>query len=67
MTSRLTQSSLCCNSCNDLCQEPHDVIYSLLQSTAGCWNKVNQLILTWQAFADLNAKAPSSGLREMLN
>ena len=38
-----------------------------LESTARCWNKVNQLILTWQAFADLHTKATSSGLREMLD
>ena len=40
---------------------------SILESAASCWNKVNQLILTWQAFADLHAKSASSGLREMLD
>ena len=39
----------------------------MLESTPSCWNKVNQLILSWQAFADLHAKTTSSGLREMLD
>ena len=43
------------------------IIYQLLESTASCWNKVNQLILTWQAFADHHAKATSPDLQEMLN
>ena len=32
----------------------------ILESTASCWNKVDQLILTRQAFADLHANATSS-------
>ena len=43
------------------------IIHSILKSTQSCWNKVNQLMLSWQAFADLHAKAASSGLREMLD
>ena len=39
----------------------------ILESTASYWNKLNQLILTWQAFADLHVKATSSGLTEMLD
>ena len=39
----------------------------ILESTTRCWNKAIRLILTWQAFADLHAKATSSGLREMLD
>ena len=48
---------------------PHSrMIYGMFmfESTANCWNKVNTLIISWQAFADLHAKAASSGLREML-
>ena len=41
--------------------------HTLLESTAGCWNKGIKLILTWQGFTDLHAKAASSGLREMLD
>ena len=39
----------------------------MFENTANCWNKVNMLIISWQAFADLHAKATSSGLREMLD
>ena len=38
----------------------------ILESMPSCWNKANQLILTWQALDDLHAKATSSGLRVML-
>ena len=45
----------------------HEQYLLALQWNWKRWNKVNTLIISWQAFADLHAKATSSGLREMLD